>query len=167
MDSNAINLVLLGARVALGAMLVYHGVRKLQSIGGTAGWFHGIGMRPGRFNAVLAGSTETGAGLLMAVGLLTSFAATAFVSLMVVAAVTTHWKNGFLIIKEGWEYVLIVAVFAIVVATLGPGEWSLDDAIGVADDLDGWTGLLLAGVGGALAAVGQMGVFYRPGAVED
>ena len=51
---------------------------------------------------------------------------------------------------------------AVGIAMLGPGEWSLDDAIGIADDLDGWVGLLIAGVGGVVAGVGQLAIFYRP-----
>ena len=39
-------------------------------------------------------------------------------------------------------------------------EWSLDDALGSADDLDGWLGGLLALGGVAVAAV-QLTVFWR------
>ena len=167
MDPDVFNLALLAARTALGVMLFYHGARQVISIDGTARWFDSMGMRPSRLNAWLATLTEIGAGILLAVGLLSTFAALAFVSLMLVAAVTAHWNNGFWIVNDGWEYVFIVAVFATVVAMLGPGEWSVDDAIGIADDLDGWPGLLIAGVGGVVAAIGQMAVFYRPGSVDD
>jgi putative oxidoreductase len=167
MNPDALDLALLLARLALGGMLAAHGLRKLQSIDGTARWFHGMGMRPGRMNAVLAGLTETGAGALMAVGLLTTLSATAFVALMVVAAITTHARNGFFILDEGWEYVFIIAVFAIVVATVGPGDWSLDEAIGLADDLDGRTGLLIATVGGVAGGIGQLAMFYRPSAAAS
>jgi len=52
-----------------------------------------------------------------------------------------------------------------VTAILGPGSWSVDDALGIADDLDGMTGLwiaLLVGVGGGVV---QMLTFYRPSSV--
>jgi putative oxidoreductase len=49
---------------------------------------------------------------------------------------------------------------------IGPGQWSLDDKLGIADDLDGWTGLLISAGGGLLAAIGLLAVFYRPPAKE-
>ena len=50
-------------------------------------------------------------------------------------------------------------------ATLGPGEWAVDEGLGIATDLDGMTGFLIAllvGVGGGIA---QMLTFYRPSSV--
>jgi len=56
----------------------------------------------------------------LAAGLLTPIPAAGFVSLMLVAAWTVHRHNGFFIVKEGWEYNLVLAFSAIAVATLGP-----------------------------------------------
>ena len=165
-----INLALLIIRVALGLTIAAHGYGKFFQGGripGTAGWFDSMGMRPGKVHALLAASTEVGAGLLMALGLLTSFAAAGIVGLMVVAGWTVHRNNGFFIIREGFEYVMMLAIVAIVVATLGPGEWSIDDGLDLAADLDGWTGFwisLLVGVG---SGVGLMALFYRPGSVAS
>ncbi len=82
---------------------------------------------------------------------------------MLVAAWTVHRHNGFFIVKEGWEYNLILAVTAVVIATVGPGKLSLDYQIfGSALFHPGWHGLfgsLLLGIGGAL---GQLALFYRP-----
>lgn len=167
MDADVVNLMSLIARLSLGGMLIMHGRGKLRSLEGTAKWFDSMGMKPGAVHARLATASEIGAGALMALGLLTTFAAAGFIGLMVVAAVTVHIKNGFLILKEGWEYVFIIGVFALMVATFGPGEWSIDDAMGIADDLDSWTGFLIAGVGGVGAGLGQLGLFYRPPASSD
>jgi putative oxidoreductase len=157
------NLAMVIVRVAVGLTLAAHGINKLKGgLGGTAGWFDSIGMRPGKLHAWLAAGGEIAAGLFLAAGLLTSFAALGFVGLMIVAGVTVHFKNGFFIIKEGWEYVFVLAIVAITVAMLGPGEWSLDDAIGIADDLDGFVGLAISAGGGALAAGLLLGIFYRP-----
>ena len=41
---------------------------------------------------------------------------------MLVAAWTVHRHNGFFIVKEGWEYNLVLAVSAVAVATLGAGQ---------------------------------------------
>jgi len=82
--------------------------------------------------------------------------------LMLVAGYTVHRKNGFFIVSDGWEYNFILAVGAIGIAVLGPGEWSLDHAIGIDTDLDGWVGLAIAGAGGVAAGVGHLATFYRP-----
>jgi uncharacterized membrane protein YphA (DoxX/SURF4 family) len=41
---------------------------------------------------------------------------------MFVAAWTVHRANGFVIVKEGWEYNLILAVSAVAVAAIGPAS---------------------------------------------
>jgi putative oxidoreductase len=72
-----------------------------------------------------------------------------------------------MILKEGWEYVFVLAALSLVAAMLGPGSWSVDDALGIAGDLDGMIGLwiaLLVGVGGGVA---QMLTFYRPSSVAQ
>ena len=120
-----------------------------------------MGMRPGRLHAVLA------AGLALAAGLLTSFAALGFVGLMTVAWYTVHRDNGFMILAEGWEYVFVLGAMAVVVAMLGPGEWSIDHAIGIDDDLDGFAGLAISALGGGAAGGGLLAGFYRPPPTSD
>ena len=153
-------------RVLLGITLAAHGYAKFFKGGripGTGRWFDSMGMRPGRFHAYLAASTEVGAGLLFAMGLFTPLAAAAMVALMAVAGWTVHRDKGFFIVGEGWEYNFIIAVVAVGIATTGPGQYSLDYAFGLTDpDFDGITGLLIAAVGGVGAAVAQLAIFYRP-----
>lgn len=159
------NLAMLIIRVVAGLTMAAHGYGKFFTggrIAGTAGWFDSMGMRPGRVHALLAASGEVAAGLALALGLFTSFACLGFVGLMTVAAVTVHAKNGFFILKEGVEYVLMLAVVAVTIAMLGPGEWSIDNGLGIADDLDGYTGLLISAGGGLAAAGALLGAFYRP-----
>ena len=67
---------------------------------------------------------------------------------MSVAYYTVHSDKGFMILNEGWEYVFILAISAVVVAMLGPLEWSIDHAIGWDDELDGYTGLLISAAAG-------------------
>lgn len=159
------NAALLLLRVAFGLTMAAHGYAKVfkgGKLAGTAGWFDSIGMKPGAVHARLAAGTEILAGLGLAVGLLTTFSAMGFVGLMLVAGYVVHRNNGFFIVSEGWEYTFILAVAAVGIAMLGPGEWSIDSAIGIADTFDGWLGLTLAGGGGLAAGAAQLAAFYRP-----
>lgn len=152
-------------RVVLGLTMAAHGLNKFFGggrIAGTAAWFDSIGMRPGRLHAVAAATTEIAAGLGLAAGLLTPIPAAAFVALMVVAGWTVHRPHGFYVFNEGWEYNLVLAVGAVVIAMLGAGRFSLDWLIFHRSWLAGWAGLTVAvalGLGGAL---GQLVLFYRP-----
>jgi putative oxidoreductase len=160
---------LLILRLVLGLTLAAHGYNKFFGGGripGTARWFESIGMKYGTFQAVVAASTEISAGLGLAAGLLTPIPAAGIVALMFVAAWTVHRNNGFFIVKEGWEYNLILATAAVAVATTGPGQYSLDWLIFGHNWHDGWHGLfgsLLLGMGGGL---GQLVLFYRPRAKQ-
>ena len=89
------------------------------------------------------------AGLGLAVGFLTPFAAAAAVGLMVVAGVVAHRPNGFFVFKEGYEYVLMIAVIAVAIAILGPGKYSFDHAFGF--DTRGWLLLVQPALGLAAA----------------
>jgi len=156
---------LLILRLVLGLTLAAHGLNKFFGGGripGTARWFESIGMKPGRFHATVAATTETAAGLGLAAGLLTPIPAAGFVSLMLVAAWTVHRANGFFIVKEGWEYNLVLATTAVVIATLGAGRLSLDWLIFGKNWFDGWHGLVISLGLGLAGAVGQLLIFYRP-----
>ncbi len=156
---------LLILRVVLGLTLAAHGYNKFFGGGripGTARWFESIGMKFGTFQAVVAASTEISAGLGLAAGLLTPIPAAGFVALMFVAAWTVHRPHGFFIINEGWEYVMVLAVGAVAVATVGPGRLSLDWQIFGHNWVDRWGGLLLSVLLGLGGAIGQLLLFYRP-----
>jgi putative oxidoreductase len=156
---------LLILRLVLGLTLAAHGFNKFFGGGripGTARWFESIGMKPGKFHATVAATTEMAAGLGLAAGLLTPIPAAGFVSLMLVAAWTVHRANGFFIVKEGWEYNLVLAVSAVAVATLGAGRLSLDWLIFGKNWFDGWPGLAISAGLGLAGAVGQLLIFYRP-----
>src|SRR6202048_4355345 len=170
----AYDLGLLILRLVLGLTLAAHGFNKFFGGGripGTAGWFESIGMRYGTFQAVAAASTEISAGLGLTAGLLTPIPAAGFVALMFVAAWTVHRPNGFFIVKEGWEYNLILAVSAVAGGTSGPGRFSLDYALfrtsSLYDFLHGWWGLLISVGLGLAGGIGQLVIFWRPPAKVD
>lgn len=152
-------------RLVLGVTLAAHGYNKFFGGGripGTARWFESIGMKPGKFHATVAATTEMAAGLGLAAGFLTPIPAAGFVSLMLVAAWTVHRANGFFIVKEGWEYNLVLAVSAVGVATLGAGKYSLDYVVFRKNWFDGWQGLVISAGLGLAGAIGQLLIFYRP-----
>ena len=155
---------LLALRVVLGLVLAGHGAQKLF------GWFGGGGPRgtAGMFGqhlrfraplvvAVVGGLAEFGGGLLLATGLLTPLAALGIAAVMINAVATVHWPNGFWATKGGYEYNLIILTAVVALAATGPGRYSLDAAIGWADDISGvWWGvgvLALAALLSALALI--------------
>ncbi len=165
MTANSIDTALLIARLSLGLTIAAHGYGKFfrgGKIAGTANWFNSMGMKPGKVHALLAACTEVGSGLLLATGLLTSFAAAGMVALMLVAGYTVHRKNGFFIVASGWEYNFILAIMAVCVAMLGAGRFSIDHLLNIIDDLAGWRGLAISAGVGIIGGVGQLVLFYRP-----
>lgn len=160
--------VLLLLRATLGGVMLAHGVNHLVEDGrldvsGTAGWFEGLGMRPGWLHAWLASITEIVAGLLLLVGLATPLAAGAAAGTMLVAWITNHRGNGFFIFNpgEGWEYVMTLTVVAVTVGSVGPGGWALDPLVG----LEGWlgaTGLATVVAAGGGGAALLLAFFWRP-----
>ena len=163
LTSTEFSLALVAFRIIFGLVFALHGWGKVKNgIGGTAGWFDSIGMKPGTLHAWAAALTEIGAGVLLMLGLLTPFASAAIVAVMLVAGYTVHRDNGFMIVKDGWEYTFVVALVAAFVAMLGPGEYSLDNVVGIDDALNGSVGLGIAVALGIGAGATQIGVFYKP-----
>jgi putative oxidoreductase len=165
-EADALDLALLLLRVAVGAIMLAHGINHIfggGKIAGTAGWFESLGMKPGILHAWLASITEVGAGALLVVGALTPLAAAGVVGVMVVAWITNHRGNGFFIFRpgEGWEYVMLLTVCGIALGGLGAGAWSVDATLELFDP-PGPAGLAIsAGMGIGFALV-LLVVFWRP-----
>jgi putative oxidoreductase len=158
-----LNTALLVVRVTFGVGLAVHGYNKVfggGGLAGTAGWFESIGMRWPPLQARVAAAMEITAGLLFAAGLLTPLAAAGMIGLMTVAFWAVHRGKGFLIINGGWEFVAAIAIVAWAVATIGPGEFSLDHAFDI--EWSGWTGSLVAGLLGVASGAAQLALSYRP-----
>ncbi len=125
------------ARLALGAMILPHGMQKLLGafggfgFSGTMGYLTDTVGVPWIF-ALLAIVAEFFGGLGLLVGLFGRVAALGVAGVMVVAVATTHLQNGFFMnwagtaAGEGWEFHLLAIALAIVVMIRGSGAGSLD-----------------------------------------
>ena len=154
---------LLLVRVAVGVTMMMHGYNHWRGggkIGGTARWFTGLGLRHSVLQAWASVVTELGAGLLLIAGLVTPLACAAVISVMLIAGLLAHRKNGFFVFRDGYEYVLVLSVISLALAVLGPGRASLDSAAGIA--VTGWAGGGIALGVAVLATAGLLGAFYRP-----
>lgn len=155
-------------RVTVGMLLVGHGAQKVfgwfKGYGptGTGAFFETLGIRPGRPMAVGAGAAEMTGGLLLAFGLLVPVAAMLIISVMAVAVMTAHRGKGPWAQEGGWEYNVVIGATAFAVAATGPGEWSLDYALGINWAGDEWAlAALAAGLIGAIVTI-AVGRASRP-----
>ena len=142
-------------RVVLGATMAAHGAQKLfgwwngPGLKGVHGWLASMRFRGGWLPVILLVAAELGGGVLLALGLLTPLAAVAIVAVMAVAIALVHWQKGFFNGAGGYEFNLLIAAAAVALAATGGGRFSLDRALGWADNLSGvwWgVGVLAAGV---------------------
>lgn len=149
-------------RFVVGLLFVGHGMQKLAGwfggggVDGTAQGFESMGIRPGRDNAVAAGVSEAGGGALLASGLATPLAATMISGAMGSAVYHVHGANGPWVTQGGWEYNAVLTAVVFAVAAAGPGELSLDHALGI--ERSG-PAVALAAIGAGL--LGSAGVAAR------
>lgn len=159
------DLALLILRVVLGVVFVMHGWNHGFGGGGLDGttrWFDSLGLRPARIHALVSTYLELAVGAALIAGFLTPFAAAGAIGIMVTAFVTVHRPNGFFIFRDGYEYVFVVTAALTSLAMLGPGAWSLDDAIGIRGDIVGWewgAGALALGV---VSTAAMLAACWRP-----
>jgi len=124
-------------RIVVGALFFGHGTQKLfgwfggHGIEGTAGFFESLGLRPGRKHATAAGAAEAGGGVLVALGFLTPAAAASLIGVMSTAISKVHAKNGPWAADGGYEYNLALIAIMVALADVGPGDLSLDHALGI------------------------------------
>jgi putative oxidoreductase len=121
-------------RVIVGGLLFAHGTQKLfgwyggYGLEGTGGFFHGLGYRPGRRFAAVAGASEAGGGALLVLGLLTPLGSAMIIGTMIAAAVSVHAPHGLWSTNGGYELPLINGAVATGLAFTGAGAWSIDNA---------------------------------------
>jgi putative oxidoreductase len=121
-------------RLTIGGTFFVHGTQKLfgwfggYGPDGTGQFFESLGLRPGRRNAIAAGATETGSGILVALGLGTPLAAAGLSAVMITALRTAIWSEGFK--PATGEHEVLLAVGALALTETGPGSPSLGSGEG-------------------------------------
>lgn len=127
------------ARLALGIMILPHGMQKLFGLfggygfAGTMGYFTDTLGIPWIF-ALLAIVAEFFGGLGLITGLLGRVAAFGVGTVMTVAALMNHVQNGFFMNwsgqmdagQQGFEFHLLAIALALIVIVRGSGSWSFD-----------------------------------------
>ncbi|HEY0928934.1 MAG TPA: DoxX family protein [Gemmatimonas sp.] len=162
---------LLTLRLVLGLYMAAHGAQKLfgwfggYGLGPTGQFFTQLGYRQGKFFAFLAAFTEVVSGLLVAVGLLGPVGPALMVSVMIVAAVTVHWKGGLFSANNGIEVNMLFAAGAVLLALVGYGRYALDAVLGV--DLYFTPAIVLGALAvGALGGIANL-LIRRPPAAAN
>ena len=122
-------------RVPVGLILAAHGAQKLfawfggYGLEGTGQWMASIGLEPGYWLAMMAGSAEFFGGIALAIGLLTRPAALVAGFTMLIAIFSVHISNGLFMANNGYEYALTLLVVTVVLAIQGAGSFSLDNVL--------------------------------------
>lgn len=117
-------------RLTLGVAFIVHGYPKLfTSSTGFAGWLDSIGIRPGKFWALVVGAVEFFGGAALVLGVFTQIAALLIAVNMLVAMVKVKWGRSRYVDTQGmgWELDLIYFAVAVALILLGPGAWALGD----------------------------------------
>ncbi|MGH3240217.1 MAG: DoxX family protein [Spirillospora sp.] len=122
---------LLIGRLAIGAIFVVHGWKKFADAGHakTAAGFDELGIPLPDAAAVFATYVELIGGIALIIGLLVPLAAVLIAANMAGAFWYVHMDQGFFLDKGGYEYVMVLAGGALLLAGTGAGRFSLDGVI--------------------------------------
>jgi putative oxidoreductase len=148
------------ARAAIGGLFVGHGTQKWfgwfdgPGLDGTAGMMDSLGMKPGRANAHAASAAETVGGAAIVLGAFTPAAAAALIATMITAIRTVHLPKGPWAQEGGYEYNVVLIASLLLLVDGGPGDLSVDNALGLEDTGAGWAlAALAAGAAGSTLAM--------------
>jgi putative oxidoreductase len=167
LDLATLDAGLLIVRLVVGLLMAAHGAQKLfgwfggHGLAGTGMYFESIGFHPGHLFAQLASITEFVSGLLIALGFLGPVGPALMLSVMIVAGVSVHWKNGLFAQSNGIELSLFYATIAVGLALIGYGRYSLDALLGL-QSLYTPTWSITALAVGILGGIGNLLARRRP-----
>ena len=88
-------------RLILAPVMIQAGWMKATGFGATVSWFgNTLGMPLPELMAFLATATELVGGVMLLAGLATRLVAVPLMITMLVAAITVHWENGWLVLSD-------------------------------------------------------------------
>ncbi len=119
------DLALLVLRLALAAVLIYHGIPKAMDFGGTTRFMASLDFPLPAIVAGLAVLVEVGCGTLILVGLLTELAGLLVAIEMLCAIFVVHWQHGFNFQNNGWEHPFTVLMMALALVLAGAGAYAI------------------------------------------
>lgn len=157
------DLGLLALRLTAGGLMAGHGAQKLfgvfggQGPAGMAGWLGSIGLKPPTVWAYLAGASEFGSGLSLALGLGTPLGAVSLFGPMLMAWDKAHRGKPIWVASGGPEVPILFMAIATALGTVGPGRYSLDALLGIKTPT-----LLVAATALGVAAGVAVGVVAEP-----
>ena len=130
-NAAARDLVLLLSRIGLGVVFIAHGWQKFHTNGldGTAAMFDKMGVPAPTLSAYYATGIELLGGVALILGVLTPVVGALLALDMVGALAFVHLSNGVFVAGGGWELVVVLGLFALAVAAVGAGRFSLDNAL--------------------------------------
>jgi putative oxidoreductase len=120
-----LDVALLVLRLALAAVLLYHGLPKIMNFGATVGGFQSMNIPAPTLTAVFAIIAEVIGGILILLGIAVDLAGLLVVIDMLGAISTVHWGAGFDFTKGGWEHPFTVLAIALALALAGAGDYSV------------------------------------------
>ena len=131
-SQTALDVALLVARVALGVILLAHGLQKLNeyTLAGTAASFADMGVPAPALAAWFVTAVEILGGGALILGLLTPVAGILNIVSLLGAIVLVHAENGVFVQNNGFELVLALFAGLVVIVLLGAGKFSIDGIIG-------------------------------------
>jgi putative oxidoreductase len=155
----------LAIRGVIGPLFVGHGAQKLfgwfggHGLEGTAGFFEqGLGLRPGKRHATVAGVSEALGGALLTLGAATPLAASLISGSMVTAIRKVHGSKGPWVTEGGYEYNVLILAAMFAITERGPGAPSVDTARFPRLKGTGWAlAQLAAGVAGSYLTTEKLG----------
>ncbi len=124
-------------RGVAGGLMAGHGAQKLfgafegPGLKGTAGFMEMLGLRPGHIWGTAAALSEFGGGTLTALGFLHPLGSLGIISSMTMATAKAHWGKPIWVASGGAELPVLNIAIAVGLMLTGPGEYSMDEALGL------------------------------------
>jgi putative oxidoreductase len=117
-----LDLALLVLRLALAAVLLYHGIPKVMNFQATVAGFATMNVPVPTLSAAFAILAEVIGGILILLGIAVDIAGILVIIDMIGAIATVHWANGFDFTKGGWEHPFTIIAIALALVLAGPGR---------------------------------------------